>query len=387
MCFYVSSVEAMSNRGASMAVSATRGSKPSLLPPWKSRRRYIAFCCAAAAAYGVDWSVGLLTAFSGLRGTQCEPRRSLRTSLPRFATEADSVVATEPDVKSERAEPVSLAHRASRQGAIPKGAAAAASYKTGSGEDSTWNAKVRLNNRVAKLVRRSLLSGDVRYQTWQFKDNWWFATVNVLALAESEDIEREFNGTGRTEQQAERAAAKAALKGLPAAPDMDARYPKPKVAAAWVQEQLEAQETVELDTSTRDMLTMLASIDDTLGVVGRFSLEDDFTPCRLHLWKEDLAHIQAVPSEDIRVVQVGGRTVGSKLGQSLRARILGEGERAYKLLELRMVGNSAMKEAAVALKILQRFLPEESGKVAFTARFETFEGYRKQGLKVHVWTE
>jgi len=241
------------------------------------------------------------------------------------------------------------------------------------------NAKVLLNNLVSKTLRRSLLAGDVVYDV-TLADDTWRANVRIYGLEEDQPLK--FSGFGSTEKEAELRAAEAALAKLPPAPFVEPRYPKPQDAAAWVVEQLDAAEAVEVDSTMADVLPTIAHVAAQLEVEASFNLEEE--PCRVVLMKKPL--ISWAP-EEVRSILVSRKTEGGKLAAAMRARLLGEGEgrssRSYECLELKMAGKSACREAAIATKILQRFFPEEMG-ISFHARFEQFEGYRAMGLVLVV---
>lgn len=243
------------------------------------------------------------------------------------------------------------------------------------------NAKVRLNNLVSKTVRRSLLAGDILYASSQLPDGSFEASVRVAALEGGEALE--FTGTGPDQPSAERRAAAAALAALPPAPAYEPRYARPEAAAKWVARELEATgEPVEIDSTMADLLPTLASLPDGLRARARYVLENE-DPCRVSIIRGGEEEPQ---SGEVRTMQVSGRTLSGKLAAAMRARLLGEsGEPPCGRLELRLAGRSAAKEAAIAVKILQRFLPPPAQeRLHFHVRAEHFEGYRKQGLVVSV---
>eukprot|EP00439_Symbiodinium_sp_Y106_P080976 s652_g19.t2 len=230
------------------------------------------------------------------------------------------------------------------------------------------NAKVQLNNLVSKTLRRPLLAGDVVYET-QAIESGFRATVRVHGL-EEDGAPLEFSGYAYLENAAELLAAKAAVTALPPPPDIEPRYPKPKDAAAWVAEELIDKLQVELDSTMADVLPTLAYLRADMQAAASFSMREEDT-CRVSI-RKSAAQRQWLPKE-VRSVLVSSRTHGSKLAAALRARLMGEdGGESYRCLELKMAGKSATKEAAIATKILQRFLPKEL-EISFTARFEQAE--------------
>lgn len=241
------------------------------------------------------------------------------------------------------------------------------------------NAKVQLNNLVSKTLRRPLLAGDVVYETQEIESGFR-ATVRVHGL-EEDGAPLEFSGVANLENAAELAAAQAAVTALPPPPDIEPRYPKPKDAAAWVAEELIDKLQVELDSTMADVLPTLAYLQADMQAAASFSMREEDT-CRVSI-RKSAAQRQWLPKE-VRSVLVSSRTNGSKLAAALRARLLGEdGGESYRCLELKMAGKSATKEAAIATKILQRFLPREL-EISFSARFEQFEGYRARGLVLTI---
>ncbi|CAE7236263.1 unnamed protein product [Symbiodinium natans] len=239
------------------------------------------------------------------------------------------------------------------------------------------NAKVRLNNLVSKTLRRPLLAGDIVYETRAFNTGFE-ATVRVHGLEDSTPLE--FSGVASQENTAELSAAAAAVAALPPPPSIEPRYPKPQDAASWVAEQLSDKTHVELDSTMADVLPTLAYVHADMGAEASFILEED--PCRVRV-RRSAVRREWLPQE-VRCVLVSRKTHGSKLAAALRARLLGEdGGESYPCLELKMAGKSACKEAAIATKILQRFLPQGL-EVSFSARFEQFEGYRARGLVLTI---
>jgi len=263
----------------------------------------------------------------------------------------------------------SLAHRS------PRAKAAAPIRNQNSGPR---NPKIALNNLVGKTLRREMLSGDILYDVDAGPEGFQ-ARVRVVAL-EADGKQLEFAGAGKDELAAEMAAAAAAVAALPAPPEFEPRYPKPRIAAAQLKEQLYVagnHQGVELDSPMAAVLPTLAYLPVSLGATAQYILDDEY-PCRIQVRSGDVP--VALPPEEIRSIFVSGRTIAGKLAASMRARLLGEdGGRIYQRLELKMAGKSAFREAAIATKILQRFLPDDV-QVRFMSRFEKFEGYQAQGL-------
>merc|ERR1712008_263800 len=157
----------------------------------------------------------------------------------------------------------------------------------------------------------------------------------------------------------------------------------PRMAADWLKGQLHTagSEEVEFDSPMAAVLPTLAYLPADLGAIAQYILDDEY-PCRIQVRRGDVP--VALPPEEIRSILVGGRTVAGKLAASMRARLLGEdGDRVYQHLELKTAGKSAFREAAIAMKILQRFLPD-GVQISFKSRFEQFEGYKAQGIVVDV---
>eukprot|EP00434_Breviolum_minutum_P018764 symbB.v1.2.016559.t2/scaffold1261.1/size128201/4 len=174
------------------------------------------------------------------------------------------------------------------------------------------NAKVLLNNLVSKTLRRSLLAGDVVYDV-TLADDTWRANVRIYGLEEDQPLK--FSGFGSTEKEAELRAAEAALAKLPPAPFVEPRYPKPQDAAAWVVEQLDAAEAVEVDSTMADVLPTIAHVAAQLEVEASFNLEEE--PCRVVLMKKPL--ISWAP-EEVRSILVSRKTEGGKLAAAMHGR-------------------------------------------------------------------
>lgn len=235
--------------------------------------------------------------------------------------------------------------------------------------------KKTLHSLVSKHVRRDLLSGDIVYSTSKGEVGYE-AVVRVFAL---EDGEKElvFKGMGNTTKEAGQAAAAIALAELPKPPEFSPKYAKPEVAGASLGQQLAAGEKdIVIDYVMKGLPDLLANIPSELNAVARFILDDE-APCKVLISRA--SKIER-PLNMTRVVKVSSTTMIGKLAQSLRCRLLDEGDDGgYKHLELQFVGQTAGKIAATAIKLLQRHLPPEvSERLSFTARQKEYETMRRR---------